>query len=117
LEAQQPALLPQTYKEALLALVAAEEVKEQQALQIGNLSTALDVLNDWASILRVAKHNKISEKQFSWHKLVEASNQLGFQIKKAPSPRFGYQNLYHLSAFKACYPKLDFDFERKILTK
>jgi Rha family phage regulatory protein len=111
LESKQPVLLPQTYKEALQALVAAEEVKEQQALQIGNLSTALDVLSDWASILKVAKHNKVNEKQFSWRKLKAMSEQLGYIIKKAESPRFGYQNLYNLAAFKACYPQFNYSLK------
>jgi len=35
---------------------------------------------------------------------------MGVAVKKAASPRFGYQNLYHVSAFKACYPQFRYDF-------
>jgi anti-repressor protein len=91
-EKQIKSALPQTYKEALLALIAKEEEKEQLALQVDNLSTALDVLIEWVSIIKVAKHNKVSEKLFDWRLLKQSSNDMGFSIKKAESPRYGYQN-------------------------
>ena len=34
---------------------------------------------------------------------------LGLELKKVPSVRFGYQNLYPLRAFRECYPQYDFD--------
>jgi len=103
--------LPQTYKEALIALIAKEEEKEQLQLQVNNLDTVLDNLLDWVSIIKVAKHNKVHETAFNWHKLKDASIQLGYEIKKAQSPRFGYQNLYHLDAFKRCYPQFDYELK------
>ena len=103
--------LPQTYKEALIALIAKEEEKEQLQLQVNNLDTVLDNLLDWVSIIKVAKHNKVHETAFNWHKLKEASIQLGYEIKKAQSPRFGYQNLYHLDAFKRCYPQFNYELK------
>lgn len=104
--------LPQTYKEALIALIAKEEEKEQLQLQVTNLDTVLDNLLEWVSILKVAKHNKVHETAFNWHNLKIASNQLGYEIKKAASPRFGYQNLYHLDAFKRCYPQFNYDLKK-----
>lgn len=110
LQKQKPKL-PQTYKEALLALVAAEEEKEQLLLQVDNLSTALDTIVEWVSIIKVAQFNKVSEKNFDWHKLKSKSKEMGFAIKKAESPRYGYQNLYHVATFKACYPQYSYNFK------
>lgn len=103
--------LPQTYKEALLALVAAEEEKEQLLLQVDNLSTALDTLVEWVSIIKVAQHNKVNEKNFDWRRLKAKSKEMGFAIKKAESPRYGYQNLYHVATFKACYSQYNYNFK------
>ena len=102
--------IPRTYKEALLALVEAEEQKEKLALTAVNLKTALDDLHDWVSIIKVATHNKVSEKAFNWRELKLKSDMLGYVIKKAASPRFGYQNLYHVNVFKAVYPRYDYNF-------
>ena len=110
-EKQSQKQLPQTYKEALIALIAKEEEKEQLQLQVNNLDTVLDNLLDWVSIIKVAKHNKVHETAFNWHKLKEASIQLGYEIKKAASPRFGYQNLYHINAFKRCYPQFNYELK------
>jgi len=103
-------ILPQTYKQALLALIAVEEEKEQLALKVDNLSTALDTLVEWVSILKVSQFNKISEKNFDWHILKGKSKQMGYAIKKAESNRFGYQNLYHVAVFKAAYPQYNYNF-------
>ena len=104
--------LPSTYKEALLALIAKEEEKEKLALQVENLDTVLDSLLEWVSIIKVSRHNKVSEKLFDWHKLKQASIDLGYQIKKAESPRFGYQNLYHIDVFRRCYPQFRYDLKK-----
>lgn len=104
--------LPSTYKEALLALIAKEEEKERLALQVENLDTVLDCLLEWVSIIKISRHNKVSEKLFDWHKLKQASIDLGYQIKKAESPRFGYQNLYHIDVFRRCYPQYRYDLKK-----
>lgn len=104
-------MLPQTYKEALLALVAAEEEREQLLLQVDNLSTALDTLVEWVSIIKVSQFNSISEKNFDWRKLKEKSRQMGYAIKKAESARYKFQNLYNISVFKACYPQYNYNFK------
>lgn len=101
--------LPSTYKEALIALVAAEEEKEKLALQVENLDTALDSLLEWVSIIKVSRHNKIKETAFDWRVLKQWSADMGYQIKKAESPRYGYQNLYHVNVFRKCYPMYRYD--------
>jgi phage anti-repressor protein len=104
-------LLPATYIDALKALVASEEAKEQALLQVGNLNTVLDNLLDWVSIIKIARFNKVKENYFNWRVLKAKSEELGYSIKKAESPRFGYQNLYHLTVFKACYPELNYNIK------
>jgi phage regulator Rha-like protein len=110
--------LPQTYKEALIELVATIEAKEKLEIEnkqlgttVNNLQTCLDDLLEWVSILKVAKLNNISEKTFNWRDLKRVSNENGYLIKKAQSPRYGFQNLYNVNAFKILYPKLNYNFK------
>lgn len=111
LEIQSKKQLPSTYIDALKALVVSEEAKEQALLQVDNLNTVLDNLLDWVSIIKIANHNGIKETYFNWRLLKDKSKELGYGIKKAESPRFGYQNLYHIVVFKACYPKLNYNLK------
>ena len=101
--------LPSNLKEAYLALAQAEEEKELLLIQNENLNTVLDNLLEWVSIIKVCEHNKVKEHLFEWRKLKAKSNELGYQIKRAESPRFGYMNLYHINAFRACYPNFDYN--------
>ncbi len=101
--------LPQTYKEALLALIQKEEEKEQLLLQVDNLSTALDSLVEWVSIIKVATKNRIKETAINWRLLKRKSEEMGYAIKKAQSPRFDFQNLYHVNVFRACYPQYNYE--------
>jgi len=111
LEIQSKKQLPSSYIDALKALVVSEEAKEQALLQVDNLNTVLDNLLDWVSIIKIANHNGIKETYFSWRLLKEKSKELGYGIKKAESPRYGYQNLYNLVVFKACYPSLNYNLK------
>jgi len=104
--------LPMSYKDALLALVASEEEKEVLLLQNENLNTVLDNLLEWVSIIKVCEHNQVKESNFNWRNLKSKSNELGYQIKRAESPRFGYMNLYHIDAFRACYPQFDYNINK-----
>lgn len=104
--------LPSNLKEAYLALAQAEEEKEMLLIQNENLNTVLDNLLEWVSIIKVCEHNKVKETMFNWRKLKSKSNELGYQIKRAESPRFGYMNLYHINAFRACYPQFDYNILR-----
>ena len=101
--------LPSNLKEAYLALAQAEEEKELLLIQNENLNIVLDNLLEWVSIIKVCEHNKVKEHLFEWRKLKAKSNELGYQIKRAESPRFGYMNLYHINAFRACYPNFDYN--------
>jgi phage regulator Rha-like protein len=109
MKAKQELAAPKTYKEALLALIQKEEEKEQLLLQVDNLSTALDSLVEWVSIIKVATKNKIKETAFDWRYLKRKSIEMGYAIKKAQSARYDYQNLYHINIFKACYPQFDYN--------
>ena len=116
-----PTTLPQTYIEALKSLVESEEAKEQLKLensileaQVEDLiedterqSEIIDELYDYSSIIRIAKYNDLSEKNYSWRKLKAASKVLGLEIKVAPCQRFGYKNIYSHDAWKAAYPKIN----------
>jgi phage anti-repressor protein len=101
---------PQTYLEALKALVVVEEQKMLLAQKVDNLETALDSLVEWVSIIKVSQFNKIKETNFDWRKLKAKSVEMGYMIKKAQSPRFGFQNLYHINVFKAIYPQFNYNF-------
>lgn len=110
--------LPQTYLEALKALVQAEEEKEQLALEnsmqaaqidqleedVDRLPEITDELFDYSSIIRIAKLNNVSEKAYNWRKLKAASKVKGVDVKHAPCPRYGVKNLYQRDAWKAAYP-------------
>ena len=56
---------------------------------------------------------KIKESAFKWQVLKKRSEELGYEVKKAESRRFEYQNLYHVNVFKACYPEYKYDFLNK----
>lgn len=110
--------LPQTYVEALKALVQAEEEKERLTLEnslqiaqideleedVDRLSGITDELFDYSSIVRIAKLNGVNEKIYNWRKLKAASKIKGVEVKHAPCQRFGIKNLYHADAWKAAYP-------------
>lgn len=117
-EVKPVAKTPQTYLEALKALVAVEEEKErllreQQLLQAekedlekDNIRQAevIDELFEYSSIIRVAKFNGCHEKAFDWRKLKTASRVLEVEIKQVPCPRFELKNLYHHSVWRFVYP-------------
>lgn len=110
--------LPQTYVEALKALVQAEEEKERLALEnslqavqideleedVDRLSEITDELFDYSSIIRIAKLNNVNEKAYNWRKLKAASKVKGVEVKHAPCQRYGVKNLYHTEAWKLAYP-------------
>jgi phage regulator Rha-like protein len=93
--------------------VAAEE--EKLRLQAENtelneevkiLAETVDELFDYSSIIRIAKFNNCSEKDFNWRKLKQASGLKDIEIKKVPCPRYGTKNLYNHSAWMLAYPEI-----------
>ena len=96
--------------EFALMLYESEVEKERLEMKVENLSTALDSLVEWISIIKVAAFNSVHETLFSWHKLKKKSIEMGYEVKKAQSPRFQSQNLYHVNAFRACYPQYNYKF-------
>ncbi len=91
--------------------IALENKNAVLTRKVDNLSTALDNLMDYASIIAVAKHNGVHEKTFSYHKLKKMSELAGREIKKAPCPRYGTKNLYHIDVWKLCYDGYDYDLK------
>ena len=100
--------LPQTYLDALKALVASEESKIALTQENAVLNDMLDNTFGYCSILRASQHLGVHEKTFNWRPLKDAAKQIGLDVKKVPSPRYEYQNLYPIKAFEQCYPQFDF---------
>lgn len=90
-----------------------KEYEEKRLLErkVENLSVAFNIESQWLSILKVSLHNKVNEKIFDWRLLKKESQRLGFEVKKMPSRRFEYQNIYHKDVFRGCYPQFDYNFE------
>ena len=79
---------------------------EKALLEADNkeLATAVDELFEYSSIIRVAKFNRICEKNFKWQTLKAASVKLGLEVKRVPCPRFEYKLLYSHQAWRLAYP-------------
>lgn len=119
-ESAQPAL-PQTYLEALKALVESEEEKERLRVQNellegetddleadnDRLSELTDKLLNYSSIGRIAKLNGISETAFKWRKLKAASQMVKIEVKRVPCPRFGEKLFYSHQAWAIAYPDVE----------
>jgi hypothetical protein len=97
---------------ASLELIEAQrksiEIKDNQ---IDNMSVAFNHESQWLSILKVAKHNGIKESLLNWRPLKSMSSKMGYDVKKMPSRRYEFQNIYHVNVFKVVYPKLRYDFD------
>lgn len=98
-----------------------EEIERQQLMiedledQNLYLSEMADELFNYSSILRVAKFNNVSEKEFSWHRLKATSKQLDVEIKQAPCPRYGYKNIYSHTVWRKAYPNVRLPEDRALI--
>ena len=108
-------LIPQDYATALRAAADAWEAKQRAEAQVKALEQDNQLLNTiidnefgYCSILRAAKHLGVSETEFNWRPLKKWTIDSGLEVKRVPSPRFDYMNLYPIAAFEACYPQYDF---------
>jgi hypothetical protein len=102
---------PQTYIEALKALIVVEEEKERLRLEnadlieeVEQLTEVVDELFDYSSIIRIAKYNGTNESIYSWRSLKVASKIREREVKKVPCPRYGTKNLYSHDAWRLAYP-------------
>lgn len=98
---------PKTYKEALIALIEAEEVKEKLLLdikekdtKIEDLEITLDEANDWASIKRV---EMITGDKYNWRDLKKESIRIEVPIKSVFDANYGSVKSYHKSAWLNLY--------------
>lgn len=88
------------YKEEKEARALAEEQKEE-------LQIELDYSKDWYSIKRVAAMNGVSWKTFDWRKLKNASEDMGYGIKKIFDANYGEVNTYHREVWESVYPEYE----------
>lgn len=113
--------VPKTYGEALaeaaqFALEKEKLEKEQRLLKAElkiveeaneQLTVIADEVYNFSSIIRIAKFNNVHESAFTWRRLKAGSQELGYEIKKAPCPRYGSKNLYHNDVWAYCYPDIN----------
>jgi hypothetical protein len=109
---------PQTMLEWAEAFVISERARiaaEEKAIlleaensdlvkDVDRLSEVVDELFDYSSIIRIAKYNGCSERDFNWRKLKAASDVKKIEIKKAPCQRYVTKNLYHHDVWRYAYP-------------
>jgi len=100
---------PQTYIEALQALIESETRKSAALAEVVKLNALIDNEFGWCSILRAATFLGVHESTFKWQVLKRVTLGLGLEVKRVPSPRYAYQNLYPIRAFREAYPDIDFD--------
>lgn len=100
--------LPKTHIEAVEAYL--NELKRSAKLQAerDHITTLFDQELSFCSIIRAATYLGVHEKVFDWRVLKPWSLKNGFEVKRVPSPRYGYQVLYPIKAFMECYPQYDF---------
>jgi Rha family phage regulatory protein len=107
METELKAKLPATYKQALLALVEAEEEKERLALEvkvkdeiIEDLEVVLDEANDWASIKRI---EMLTGEKYNWRVLKKESIRIEVAIKSVFDANYGSVKSYHKDAWMNSY--------------
>ena len=92
---------PQTYIEALEALIIAEKEKQKLIENNTELEIKLDEAKEWYSIKRMEKLN--FPRKFNWRELKRESHRLKKPIKKVFDQNYGEVNAYHSSVWESLY--------------
>lgn len=92
---------PQTYIEALEALIIAEKEKQKLIESNTELEIKLDEAKEWYSIKRMEKLN--FPRKFNWRELKRESQRLRKPIKKVFDQNYGEVNAYHSSVWESLY--------------
>ncbi len=100
---------PQTYIQALEALIESERAKEKLLLENDDLKIELDENKKYYTIKRVASINKISWRRISWRNLINTSHAMEKEIKKVFDPNLTKVNAYHIDVWKYEYPELMYE--------
>jgi DNA-damage-inducible protein D len=109
LQQQKPKTALELAKEQVALLERLElqqQIIDDQEKDLLRQAEVIDELFDYSSIIRIAKFNNVDEKSFSWRMLKAVSIKMDLEIKKVPSPRFGYQLLYPHDAWRFAYPNV-----------
>lgn len=92
--------IPQNYKESLIALLEAEEQKEQLLLETNKLREEVGFSKEYATVKRMEHHFK---KSFRWQPLKKYSKEHNLEIKKVPDVNYEFVNAYHKNAWYNAY--------------
>lgn len=92
---------PQTYIEALEALIEAEKAKQLLLEDKTELEVRLDEAKEWYSVKRMEKLN--FPRKFDWRELKRESHRLRKPIKKVFDQNYGEVNAYHISVWESLY--------------
>ncbi|EFI8509537.1 Rha family transcriptional regulator [Escherichia coli] len=102
-------VLPQTYIQALEALLESEKEKERLALENKQLNEIVDQSTQYYSVMRVLIANPESRlsKYTIWRPLKKYCMEHNLEIKKAWDDRYGMVNLYPREAWTEIYPYIN----------
>jgi prophage antirepressor-like protein len=100
---------PQTYIQALQALIVKEQ--ERLALEQSNesLRLELDKSKEWFSIKRVASINKANWKDIDWRVLKNTSRAMEYEVRKIFDGNYGSVNCYNIAVWQHEYPNFRFE--------